>query len=336
MWAGRATALALGLAALAVTTRGAAEAGVALKWRVDPFFNARASDTGQAVAIGIEAYPSSLSTFGGRLSAIVQRANPNDPHAEASNARYAFGASLLLLGELGRAKPDAGAAPGSAKISVLGAGIETSWYFASYLFNPYGRAQTVFGYSFNVEARGWWFTSLGRPATLATPTTGALITGSRPPAEPVNHRAWLAQPQIRVGYGRRVVEAPDSYVVLPPLPGGLQLAERMKLAPPSYIPAATVLLAMPISPPSGRFAFGPALRVTALGPANTWDFWSEASSARARLELWLHYFAWNDSPAIRVGIAPFLDAPLYGPAQRDGFTGGAVLEVRAATSRLEY
>lgn len=345
MWAGRAASLALGLALLVTSTRGAAEAGAGagLKWRVGPFFNARATDTGQAVALGIDANPSSLSTFGGRLSAIVQKASPNELQAEASNARYAFGVSLLLLGEFGRAKPkDAGAkpkeaaAPEAADVSVFGAGLETSWFFANYQYQPYGRPHTVLGYSFNVEARGFWFTTLRPPTILSTPTTGALIAGNRPPAEAVNHGAWLTQPQIRLGYGRRVQEAPDSYVVLPPLPGGLQLAERMKLTPPSYLPAATVLLAMPISPPSGRFAFGPALRFTAWGPADTWSVWSEASSGRGRLELWLYHFVWNDSPAVRVGIAPFLDTPLYGPTPRDGLVGGALLEVRASTSRLEY
>jgi hypothetical protein len=329
---GRALSLPLAIAALFATSRSAADEGQDVKWHVSPYVNARATDTGHSLALGVDAQPSPLSIFGARLAAIVQKAAPDQAQAEVSSERYMFGLDLLLFTELGRGKQKDGA----PAVSVFGAGVETTWLFAKYPFQPYGAPpQSTFGYSFNVELRGWWFTTLRPPAVLSTPDTGKLLLGGRPPANPVDQSAWLTEPQIRLSYGRRALEVDDSYVVLPRTPGGLQFAEKAKLAPPFHVPSASLLLAAPLSPPESRFAFGPAVRFTAFGRADTWAPW--AGSGRGRLELWLYYFAWTEEPAIRIGVAPFLDARVYGASMlRDDVVGGVTLELRASTSRLEY
>jgi hypothetical protein len=81
-------------------------------------------------------------------------------------------------------------------------------------------------------------------------------------------------------------------------------------------------------------AFAPALRLSTLGGAGVREPFSQAG--RASVDLRLYYFAFDEGPALRVGVGPYLDARLHGSDRRDEIVGGAVLELRAATSRLEY
>jgi hypothetical protein len=333
----RAALIPAAIAVLAAAEPASAQDRAKATWPVGPFVSAAVSESSYNIEAGVESYPSPVSAIGARFAAIFRKTDPEVARAEVSTERPSLGLKAQLLTEFGRgSRPEHGTLS-APDLSLFGAAIEGQWTFAKYDFRPAaGPARSVIEHSWAIGLRGWWFTTLRPPQALEGCAEGQIEKGTRPPPRPTRYSAWLTQPQLQVAYGRNAVDAEDSYVVVGRNPEGLQLVERMKLTPPAVRSVAAIQFAMPISPPSSRLAFAPALRLGASGADGQWEPFSRA--ARARVDLRLYYFAFDQGqgPALRIGMGPYLDARLYGNDRRDEIVGGAVLELRASTSRLEY
>jgi hypothetical protein len=283
----------------------------------------------------VEYYPSPTSDIGGRLTASVQKSDPDTSSAEVSNESLNIGVRLQLLTEFGRGKLRRGPFTGDGGVSLFGLGFNGWWGLARYDFNPgAGGTTSVLRHSWSSELRGWWFVSGGKH-TAVNAVSPTVLRGSGPVIDTNQaYAAWLLQPQLRMGFERKWEEAEDSYVVQAVGSNGLQLAEKMKLSPPDAVPKLSITMAVPIEPPQYRFAFGPAVRFSAKGQPGTWDPFS--SVGRVRAEFWMYYFAFDSESAVRVGVAPFLDVRAYGTDKREGMVAGGVIELRTSVSRLEY
>src|SRR5262245_12674241 len=94
--------VAFSLTMLTPASAQAQSGGYGARWNIGPFVDADLTDTGYSLVGGIEAYPSSVSAIGGRLSAIVLKGDPTTSRAEIGSERYDFGLRLQLLSEFGR------------------------------------------------------------------------------------------------------------------------------------------------------------------------------------------------------------------------------------------
>jgi hypothetical protein len=278
-----------------------------------PYIAARFSDSATATDVGLEAFPMT-SGVGGRLIVGAGKGDPSDTQGAASTEKGRLALKGQLVAEFGATPRD----DYTVVPSRFGLVLTPEWSVNRYSYNPQGGAkETDTFHSWKLGLWLWWFGGIG--VDRGNPPIRDSSTGNPPLIVSRSFATNLIQPQLRVTYARTFKEQDDSYVVREPA-DGIQLAEKLKIAAPSAKPTLTVLAALPIQLRNQRFAFGPAISLTFTGLAG--EYAPLDSVARIRAETWVYYFAFEDKAAVRVGVAPFIDARITGNDKRDGFIAG--------------
>lgn len=314
-------------------TNALAEEPPEAKGSINPYINAKVTDEGKTVDLGIESYPAA-SSLGWRLTASVKKEDEDEPPAEISSEGLDIGLRLQVLTEFGEGpRSTRKESTSTASISRWGVGLEGRWGVSQFAFNPAGGEETTrTEHSLSLAGKVWWFGSVGQAVNLGTRPVET--EGNAPAIVRTVYAARLIQPQVTVSYARTWEAAEDAYLVRPVQPDGLQLAEKMKLEPPSATPKLSIQFALPYEPPKNVFAYGPAIRFTTKGAANGVNPFGAVG--RLRLEFWTYWYSFTEGPAVRVGVAPFLDVRTGGTDKRPDWVGGGVIEFRTSVSRLEY
>jgi hypothetical protein len=315
-----------------------------------PYLRLRAEQTKPSVDVGVS-YKLKLDGTQGpqnlpgqlrlRPTLSVGRPDPDEAAADLSAENVDLGAKLELLWRF------ATRVTNDNKGQQFALGLDGGWGGKRFTFNPAGGEEdSAFKSSWNVGFTAWLFTSPRSKGTSPKKDTEAApVAGTSPKkdteAAPVAEDiiAWIFQPQIRATFTRAWEDADEAFVVRPPNAAGLQLAEKLRIDPPSVAPKLSVRLALPFQPPDiGQFALAPVARLSTKGTAEGWNPINKVS--RIRAELWVYYFAFDATaekdPALRIGVAPYVDFRISGSDKRGAVVPGVMLELRSGTEKLEY
>ncbi len=329
-----------------------------------PWVDLRILDTDSHVELGLD-YKTKMrpwerddavggSRFRMRVFALAGKQDKDKPLSEFSAIAPDMGAGASLGADWGTVRSgveSCSTAPGQgdcSTVGIYGFYVEPRWTVARLPYQPADMADEIvdWGHSWSVSTK---FRLLTTGGGREVSSDGSVeVTGEGAKGAEITHRAyekWLHGLSLSLTYARQY-KAKDTVAVLASedlncsAEDGIVSCEGAVTAPLRIVeqaqprPKFGALIHYAFQPPKGSLAYGAAFGINGKGAdGGTKPF---AKETRLRFEAWFYYFAWESgsTTVVRLGVAPFVDAALG--SAKIPLLAGAVLALRAASSRLEY
>lgn len=329
-----------------------------------PWVDLRILDTDSHVELGLD-YKTKMraskrgsasggSRFRMRVFALAGKQDKDKPLSEFSAIAPDMGAGASLGADWGTVRSrveSCSAASGQSdcsSVGVYGLYVEPRWTVARLPYQPADMAEevVVWGNSWSVSTKFRLLTTGGGREVSTDRSVEA--TGEGAAGAEISSRAykrWLHGLTLSLTYARQY-KAKDAVAIFDSedldcsTEDGIVSCNGALTAPVRIVdraqarPKLGALIHYAFQPPRGSLAYGAAFGINGKGDDKGVNPF--AKETRLRFEAWFYYFAWESgsTTVVRLGVAPFVDAAL-GTAKIP-LLGGAVLALRAASSRLEY